>query len=124
MAFSEGISRLQRIISFISIDYRSKKEIMAYLRTFNIIISYKTLERDLKQIKDELGFDIEYKRNVGYKCENESIVEAISFNIDAKDYKVGFENELFKIINVFEFNGITYCNCWDKKSKKVFLMVG
>ena len=31
MAFSEGISRLQRIISFISIDYRSKKEIMAYL---------------------------------------------------------------------------------------------
>jgi len=124
MAFSEGISRLQRIISFISIDYRSKKEIMAYLRTFNIIISYKTLERDLKQIKDELGFDLEYKRNVGYKCENESIVEAISSNIDAKDYKVGFENELFKIINVFEFNGITYCNCWDKKSKKVFLMVG
>jgi len=124
MAFSEGISRLQRIFSFISIDYRSKKEIMAYLRTFNIIISYKTLERDLKQIKEELGFDLEYKRNLGYKCENESIVEAITFNIDAKDYKVGFENELFKIINVFEFNGITYCNCWDKKSKKVFLMVG
>jgi hypothetical protein len=124
MAFSEGISRLQRIISFISIDYRSKKEIMAYLRTFNIIISYKTLERDLKQIKDELGFDLEYKRNVGYKCENESIVEAITFNIDAKDYKVGYENELYKIINVFEFNGKTYCNCWDKKSKKVFLMVG
>jgi hypothetical protein len=124
MAFSEGISRLQRIISFISIDYRSKKEIMAHLRTFNIIISYKTLERDLKQIKDELGFDIEYKRNVGYKCENESIVDAITFNIETKDYIVGFENELFKIINVFEFNGITYCNCWDKKSKKVFLMVG
>lgn len=124
MAFSEGISRLQRIISFISIDYRSKKEIMAYLRTFNIIISYKTLERDLKQIKDELGFDLEYKRNVGYKCENESIVEAITFNIETKDYKVGFENGLYKIINVFEFNAKTYCNCWDKKSKKVFLMVG
>ena len=124
MAFSEGISRLQRIISFISIDYRSKKEIMAHLRTFNIIISYKTLERDLKQIKDELGFDIEYKRNVGYKCENESIVDAITFNIETKDYKVGFENELYKIINVFDYNGITYCNCWDKKSKKVFLMVG
>jgi len=124
MAFSEGISRLQRIISFISIDYRSKKEIMAHLRTFNIIISYKTLERDLKQIKEELGFDLEYKRNVGYKCDNESIVEAITFNIDAKDYKVGFENELYKIINVFEFNGKTYCNCWDKKSKKVFLMIG
>jgi len=123
MAFSEGISRLQRIISFISIDYRSKKEIMAYLRTFNIIISYKTLERDLKQIKEELGFDLEYKRNVGYKCENESIVEAITFNIETKDYKVGFENELYKIINVFEFNGKTYSNCWDKKSEKVFLML-
>lgn len=124
MAFSEGISRLQRIISFISIDYRSKKEIMAYLRTFNIIISYKTLERDLKQIKEELGFDLEYKRNVGYKCDNESIVEAITFNIETKDYKVGFENELYKIINVFDYNGKMYCNCWDKKSKKVFLMVG
>ena len=124
MAFSEGISRLQRIISFISIDYRSKKEIMAYLRTFNIIISYKTLERDLKQIKDELGFELEYKRNVGYKCENESIVEAITFNIETKDYKVGFENGLYKIINVFEFNAKTYCNCWDKKSNKMFLMVG
>jgi hypothetical protein len=124
MAFSEGISRLQRIISFISIDYRSKKEIMAYLRTFNIIISYKTLERDLKQIKDELRFDLEYKKNVGYKCENESIVEAITFNIETTNHKVGFENELYKIINVFDYNGKMYCNCWDKKSNKVFLMVG
>ena len=124
MAFSEGISRLQRIISFISIDYRSKKEIMAYLRTFNIIISYKTLERDLKQIKEEIGFDLEYKRNMGYKCENESIVDAITFNIETTNHKVGFENELYKIINVFDYNGKMYCNCWDKKSKKVFLMVG
>lgn len=124
MAFSEGINRLQRIIEFLSVDYQSKKEIMAYLRTFNIIISYKTLERDLKQIKEELGFDLEYKRNVGYKCENESIVEAITFNIETTNHKVGFENELYKIINVFDFNGKTYCNCWDKKSKKVFLIVG
>ena len=97
---------------------------MAYLREYNIIISYKTLERDLKQIKEELGFDLEYKRNVGYKCENESIVEAITFNIDTKDYKVGFENDIYKIINVFDNNGTKYCNCWDKKSKKVFLMRG
>ena len=124
MAFSEGISRLQRIIGFISVDYRNKKEIMAYLRNYNIVISYKTLERDLKQIKEELGFDLEYKRNVGYKCENESIVEAITFNIETKNYKVGFENEIYKIINVFEFNAKTYCNCWDKKSNKVFLMIG
>lgn len=124
MAFSEGISRLQKIISFVSIDYRSKKEIMANLRTFNIIISYKTLERDLKQIKEEFGFDLEYKRNVGYKCENENILEAISSDIETTDFKVGFENEVYKVINVFEFNGKTYCNCWDKKSKKVFLIQG
>jgi hypothetical protein len=123
MAFLEGISRLQRIISFISIDYRNKKEIMAYLRTFNIIISYKTLERDLKQIKEELGFELEYKRNVGYRCENENIVEALTLKIEPNDYRVGFENELYKIINVFEFNEKTYCNCWDKISKKMFLMV-
>jgi hypothetical protein len=122
MAFSEGISRLQRIIGFISIDYRSKKEIMAYLREDNIIISYKTLERDLKQIKEELGFDLEYKRNVGYKCENENILEAISSNIETTNHKVGFENKLYKVINVFEFNGITYCNCLDKNTQKVFLI--
>jgi hypothetical protein len=124
MAFSEGINRLQRIIEFLSVDYRSKKEIMAYLRTFNVIISYKTLERDLKQIKEELGFNLEYKRNVGYKCENESIVEAITFNIETTNHKVDFENQLYKVINVFDYNGKTYCNCWDKKSKKVFLIVG
>ena len=122
MAFSEGISRLQKIISFVSIDYRSKKEIMAHLRTFNIIISYKTLERDLKQIKEELDFDLEYKRNVGYKCENENILEALSSNIQPTNYKVGFENEVYIVINVFEFNDKTYCNCWDKITGKLFLM--
>ncbi len=104
-------------------NIEAKKEIMAYLRTFNIIISYKTLERDLKQIKEELWFDLEYKRNVGYKFQNESIFKAITFNIDAKDYKVGFENELYKIINVFDYNGKIYCNCWNKMSNKMFLML-
>ena len=59
---------------------------MAFLRSFNIIISYRTLERDLKQIKEELGFDLEYKRNVGYKCKNESafspVMVGISFDHD------------------------------------------
>lgn len=123
MAFTVGISRIQRIISFISIDYRSKKEIMAYLREFNIIISYKTLERDLKQIKEELGFELECKRNVGYKCENDNMTEAIILDILPSEFKVGFENDLYIIINVFDYNGKTYCNCWDKRSKKVFLMV-
>lgn len=122
MAFLEGFTRLQRIIGYISIDYRSKKEIMAYLREFNIIISYKTLERDLKQIKEELGFELEYKRNLGYRCENENITEAISSHFLPSEYKVGFENDLYTIINVFEYNGKTYCNCLDKRSKKIFLL--
>jgi arginine repressor len=123
MAFSEGISRLQRIINLISIDYRSKKEIMAYLREYNIIISYKTLERDLKQIKEELGFDLEYKRNVGYRCENENVLQTESMTIDSNMCKVGFENELYTIINVFNHNGKTYCNFMDKRNKKVILVV-
>lgn len=122
MAFLEGITRLQRIVSYISIDYRSKKEIMAYLREFNIIISYKTLERDLKQIREELGFELEYKRNVGYRCDNENIAEAITHDILPSECIVGFENELYKIINVFDYDGKIYCNCWDKRSKKVFLI--
>ena len=93
---------------------------MAYLKKYNIIISYKTLERDLKQLKEDLGFALEYKRNIGYKCENENIVEDFTFNIETKDYEVSFENELYKIINVFEFNGKSYCNCWDKKGRRCF----
>lgn len=123
MAFSEGISRLQRIISYLSIDYRSKKEIMAYLREFNIVISYKTLERDLKQIKEELGFDLEYKRNLGYRCENKSVIQALHLILDANMNKIGHENEIFKIVNIFDYQGTTYYNCLDKRSKKVFLMI-
>ena len=54
---------------------------MAFLRSFNIIISYRTLERDLKQIKEELGVDLEYKRNVGYKCKNESAFSPVMVGI-------------------------------------------
>ena len=122
MAFSEGINRLQRIIEFVSIDYRSKKEIMSYLRQFNIIISYKTLERYLKQIKENFDLDLEYKRNLGYKCENEILLKTQTFTRENLDYKVGFENELYIIINEFDYHGKTYCNCLDKRTKKVFLM--
>lgn len=123
MAFIEGISRLQRIVDFISIDFRSKKEIMAYLREYNTIISYKTLERDLKQIKEELAFDLEYKRNLGYRCENENVLKTNFLDIDSSFCKVGYENELYIVINVFTYNGKTYCNCLDKRIKKVFLTV-
>lgn len=127
MAFSEGISRLQRIISFISIDYRNKKDIMAFLRNFNIIISYKTLERDLKQIKEVLGIDIEYKRFSGYKCdmsetESNFLFSILNAHFNAEDFKIGFENQSFKVINLFEFGGTHYCNCLDKITHKIFLM--
>jgi hypothetical protein len=122
MAFSEGIIRLQRIIEFISIDFRNKKEIMANLRNFNIIISYKTLERDLKQIKEELGIEIEYKRNVGYKCENSKFIQPINYTLEKKDMKVGYETEHFKVINVFEYGDNLYCNCLDIFSNTVFML--
>ena len=127
MAFSEGISRLQRIIGFISTDYKNKKEIMAFLRNYNIVISYKTLERDLKQIKEVLGIEIEYKRFFGYKCDTPEFESNFIFSVpnvhaNTMDLKVGFENQSFKVINLFEFEGSTYLNCFDKSTQKVFLI--
>lgn len=122
MAFSKGIERLQQIISFASIDYRTKKEIMAHLRDCNIIISYKTLDRDLKQIREELHLNIDHKRNVGYKIENSSIETQFNLTLDTKNHNVGFENAIFKIINRFVYNGVTYCNCLDKSTSKMYLI--
>lgn len=127
MAFSEGISRLQRIISYISSDYRNKKEIMSYLREYNIIISYKTLERDLKQIKEVLNIDVEFKRLSGYKCdtpefESNFILSIPNIHANVEDFKIGFETKLFKVINIFEFDEIKYCNCIDKVTGRIFLM--
>ena len=127
MAFSEGISRLQRIISFISIDYRNKKEIMAFLRSFNIIISYRTLERDLKQIKEVLDIDVEYKKGYGYKCESSEMDTNFIFlkpvlNYNSNELVIGLESDFFKVINVFEFEGRNYYNCYDKLSKNIVVL--
>ena len=123
MAFSEGISRLQRIISFISIDYRNKKEIMAFLRNYNIIISYRTLERDLKQIKEVLDIEVEYKKGYGYKCESSETDSNIIFSKPVFQYNSNeLENDSIKVINVFEFEGIKYCNCLDKINNEILLM--
>lgn len=127
MAFSEGISRLQRIISFIIIDYREKKEIMAFLRNYNIIISYRTLERDLKQIKEVLDIDVEYKKGYGYKCESTEIDSNIIFtkpilHTNSKDLVIGFETEFIRVINVFEFEGRNYYNCYDKQNKNLVVL--
>jgi hypothetical protein len=123
MAFSKGIERLKQITRFISIDYRTKKEIMAHLRDCNIVISYKTLDRDLKQIKEELNLNIDHKRNIGYRVKNTSITTQLDLTLDTKNYNIGGENAIFKVINRFEYNGITYCNCIDKSTNKMFLVV-
>ena len=123
MAFSKGIERLKQITRFISIDYRTKKEIMAHLRNCNIVISYKTLDRDLKQIRDELNLKIDHKRNIGYKIDNNSFETQLDLTLDTKNYSIGFENDIFKVINRFEYNNLTYCNCIDKSTNKMFLVV-
>ena len=128
MAFSEGISRLQLIIDFISSDYKNKKEIMAHLRSYNIIISYRTLERDLKQINEVLYLELEYKKNYGYKCENSSKETNIitsapnSYKLPPKDIKIGFETNTLKVINLFEYNEVNYCNCLDKVNNEILLI--
>ena len=127
MAFSEGISRLQRIIGFISIDYKNKKEIMAFLRNYNIIISYRTLERDLKQIKEVLDIAVEYKKGNGYKCESTEMDSNFIFskpvlNYNSNELVIGLETDFFKVINVFKFEGRNYYNCYDKLSKNVILL--
>ncbi len=70
---------------------------------------------------------IEYKRFLGYKCDTPEFESNFMFSVpnvhaNTMDLKVGFENQSFKVINLFEFEGITYCNCLDKNTQKVFLM--
>ncbi len=128
MAFFEGMHRLQLIIDFISSDYKNKKEIMAHLRSYNIIISYRTLERDLKQIKEVLYLELEYKKNYGYRCENSSketnIIAAApnSYKLPLNEVKIGFETNTLKVINLFEYNGVNYCNCFDKINNELVLI--
>jgi len=128
MAFSEGISRLQLIIDFISSDYKNKKEIMAHLRSYNIIISYRTLERDLKQIDEVLYLELEYKKNYGYRCENSSketnIIAASpnNYKLPPTNVKIGFETNTLKVVNLFEYNGVNYCNCLDKINNEIVLI--
>ena len=128
MAFSEGISRLQRIIGFISTDYRNKKEIMAFLRNFNIIISYRTLERDIKQIKEVLDIEVEYKKGYGYKCESYETDSNIIFSkpifqYNSNELDIGFENDFFKVLNVFEFQEKKYYNCLDKINNEIIIAI-
>jgi arginine repressor len=122
MSFSEGYERIKHILYFIGMDFRTKKEIMAYMREQNIVISYRTLERDLKHIKEVLNIPVVYKKGYGYRSELNSIIEVIdsdtTFNINSlvPDY----EDHYLKVLNTFEYNGAQYFNCLNKQKGKVF----
>lgn len=122
MSFSEGYERIKHILYFIGMDYRSKKEIMAYLRGQNIVISYRTLERDLKHIKEVLLTPITYKKGFGYRSELTSIIEVI--DADNNNYQEAltenYENHYLKVINMFEYNGNQYFNCLNKQKNRIF----
>jgi hypothetical protein len=60
------LERIKHILLVVSKDYTSKKKIMEALRDANIVISYRSLERDLKLIKEELGYALVYKKEQGY----------------------------------------------------------
>jgi len=60
------LERIKHILLVVSKDFTSKKKIMEALRDANIVISYRSLERDLKLIKEELGYALVYKKEQGY----------------------------------------------------------
>ena len=76
-----AISRLTLVLKYITGIYRTKKEIIAYLEENDYFISNKTLERDLKFLKD-WEYDVEYTQR-GYIIRQQ----------------VKFENELFRRFN-------------------------
>lgn len=71
-----NILRLNIIKYFISRTYKTKREILTYLKEKDVLVSARTLERDLKQLKDNLGFDLIYKKNRGYYIDLSNNYEA------------------------------------------------
>jgi hypothetical protein len=43
-------------------------------------------------------------------------------NYNSKELVIDFETESIKFINVFEFEGRTYYNCFDKLSKNLVVL--
>ena len=61
-----NIVRLTTIKYFLSQTYKTKKELLEFLEEKGEFVSARTLERDLKQLKENLGFELIYKKNKGY----------------------------------------------------------
>jgi predicted DNA-binding transcriptional regulator YafY len=76
-----AISRLTLLLNYIKGTHKTKKQIISYFEDHEIIISNKTLERDLNFLKD-WGYELTYSPK-GYII----------------DKQCGFENELFRRFN-------------------------
>ena len=61
-----NIVRLTTIKYFLSRTFKTKNDILEFLEEKGEYISPRTLERDLKQLKEDLGFELIYKKNKGY----------------------------------------------------------
>jgi hypothetical protein len=139
------LERLKHILLVVSKGFTTKKKIMEALRDQNIVISYRSLERDLKLIKEELGYNLVYKKEQGYfldepinkpqlllsnldKLADYSLEKRQQEHVLSSSYRLFFSasnqskitNELFGYLNKKQIIKITYLNeNRDKKTLKV-----
>jgi hypothetical protein len=129
------LERLKHILLVVSKDFTTKKKIMEALRDQNIVISYRSLERDLKLIKEELGYNLVYKKEQGYfldepinkpqlllsnldKLADYSLEKRQQEHVLSSSYRLFFSasnqskitNELFGYLNKKQIIKITYLN--------------
>ena len=73
--------RIQYIIQFVyDHKYPSKKDILKFLEDKDLIISSRTLERDIERIRTDLGLEIAYTKTYdGYYIDEEKSVKVDSF---------------------------------------------
>lgn len=140
------LERLKHILLVVSKDFTTKKKIMEALRDQNIVISYRSLERDLKLIKEELGYNLVYKKEQGYfldepinkpqlllsnldKLADYSLEKRQQQHVLSSSYHLFFSatnqskitNELFSYLNKKQIIKITYLN--DNRDKKILKVV-
>jgi len=73
--------RIQYIIQFVyDSKFPSKQAIIDYLEARDLILVFRTLERDFERIRTDLGLEITYsKKNSGYFIDEENSVKVDSF---------------------------------------------
>jgi hypothetical protein len=140
------LERLKHILLVVSKDFTTKKKIMEALRDQNIVISYRSLERDLKLIKEELGYNLVYKKEQGYfldepinkpqlllsnldKLADYSLEKRQQEHVLSSSYRLFFSAtnqskitiELFSYLNKKQIIKITYLN--ENRDKKILKIV-